>query len=1723
MRNPLAKRPTALVLTLSLIGYMIALIGPALAVGVANAANGKVIKSWNQLGTVLTEDIDLSDSALPADASKRTITVGGNVTVTGATNKTFKGLSFLVTAGHTLTVNNLNIDNSSHPDLAMVTAGDNNTHNRLAFSGTNTFTRQDASSENATKEYPVPLPLVQVKADTTLNVGQAGSGVLNLNNPGSPRSQAALIGTQYFSTFGTINIAGGTLNLKGSSESAALIGSGGAYYEVNPNTNPSWLNNYDQTPWSAGGTINVKGGSVNLAKVGNGSYGGAFIGTGRGAVKLPAGAQADWAQKNAAVTINVSGGQINATGNHTALGAGSFTTPMQDSEGHIKNAFTQPYPRVNISGGLVQVSPASGDTGNSAMNIGCRGVGNWNENFANLGWPKAPGCEVTISGGKVTVGSADSNLDQAGDIAAIGSGPDSANLDVKISGNAQVTAYSNGRGAAIGGGYASGATKVTITGSAQVDALGVVRESPAIGAGGLPPEQIFAGNSRLNEDTIRGAEQNQVVISGNARVNAETARDSAEKYTAVNGAIGAAANRSGRVSLTDQANVTAKVFGRRDGAVIGSAGFIDTYVSDPFQVTISDSPTVQASVQPVSQQTQKLGYGFGAAIGSGYQTKVPAKITLSGSPNLDLIGGQASSGVGLGYQSTGGGSTVTANLDAGAKLQVTSPEGAPRTDGSAQRTYPLTDRENMPLDTSSGKGQVLNLRFADGKADGAGNPQTLGLSTAVAKLTQNKQSVPFSLVTPEGETVLSSALTSTLYNNLALSVPKTGNYYLQSRATPSLFAYHGDKNAADAFIFPVNGQIYTQDGLLWAQGYSLKYQVAGEGGSLPPAYTAARFLPPNTVIGSLPAVTLPSVSGKTCAVDHWELNDAPVAEDQLTQTKLSADTVVKAVTKCEDTVTPPDPKPETTAFTWQLQDDKGQPLTGGQFTLTEKDGAAVTVPDSASGTFTASGLDPAKSYVLTQTAAPKGYDLPQQTSHTVTFEKTSQGYQAKVDGKAASGEAFVITNAKTPLPPQPVAFNWKLQDTANNLLPGGSFKLVCGSEEVALPAAGSASGTYSVSLDPTKDSCTLTQTAAPEGYKLGDATSYQISFVEKDNANGIWAAVVAGKETSEVTFTNVALPKPPATTSFSWKLTDTAGKNLNGATFTLRGGDTSLTVISQDAADPGVYSASNLDPAKTYTLTETTAPSGYKADTASYTLTFVAKGDTYQPQINGKPLADQGLVIKNVKLPTKAEIRWEVVSSADAKQYVPGTSFKVTAFKADGQNLDTTKSFIVSDATAIAGDRDLNPNLGQYRVEVPDGSLKYQVEQLTAGADFVPKTGAQVVTFKLQTDGRYSQIVDLGGLKFENTPVIKTAQFTWKLVDKDSKPLAGGSFALKDGSETVPVTENKADASFQATLNQAKTYKLQQTAAPEGYDKDTKTYTISFEGGKVQVSVDDTGVDLTEGTLVISNNKQATDPTPDPTDEPTTDPTTPGTDPTDEPTPDPKPVSGELTWKVLDGKGQPVAGTSFQVTPLGKDGKPAAVAFEVADFVSGTATTFAVRTDQDAATGAYKVKVDDVSLQYQLKQLTTAKGLQLAAEQTLSFNQGTDGKWSQTAAKPFVNLAESEDKPTPDPTDEPSTKPSDEPTSQPTAPSTAPTADPQPGDNSGAATKPSAGQNGGATEAPAGAYMTGGSNASGTSAGPAPSSLRITGANGATLALISAILALAGAGVLTARKLRQDR
>ena len=142
------------------------------------------------------------------------------------------------------------------------------------------------------------------------------------------------------------------------------------------------------------------------------------------------------------------------------------------------------------------------------------GIGGGSGDFANTS-------KITITGGDITA-----NGGHYGAGIGSGSGGDASNI--RIEGNAHVTAFADG-GAAIGAGV-SGSSDVTITDHATVDAAG--RCGAAIGLG-------YTGI------------QTTVTISGNATVNAE-------------GVDGTAAIGSGRygapnvtVNIEDNANVTA--------------------------------------------------------------------------------------------------------------------------------------------------------------------------------------------------------------------------------------------------------------------------------------------------------------------------------------------------------------------------------------------------------------------------------------------------------------------------------------------------------------------------------------------------------------------------------------------------------------------------------------------------------------------------------------------------------------------------------------------------------------------------------------------------------------------------------------------------------------------------------------------------------------------------------------------------------------------------------------------------------------------------------------------------------------------------------------------------------------------------------------------------------------------------------------------------------------
>lgn len=147
---------------------------------------------------------------------------------------------------------------------------------------------------------------------------------------------------------------------------------------------------------------------------------------------------------------------------------------------------------------------------------------------------------ITITGGKIT---AIAGNDGA---AAIGGGYDGTGKNIRIKGNADVTAVS-ADGAAIGGGIGSG-NSVTITDDAVVDARSAF--AAAIGNG----DQV----GRSNDPTT-------ITISGNATVHAETSQSGCAIGTGRDG------SRSDlTINIEKNANVTA--IASHDTPAIGNAG-----------------------------------------------------------------------------------------------------------------------------------------------------------------------------------------------------------------------------------------------------------------------------------------------------------------------------------------------------------------------------------------------------------------------------------------------------------------------------------------------------------------------------------------------------------------------------------------------------------------------------------------------------------------------------------------------------------------------------------------------------------------------------------------------------------------------------------------------------------------------------------------------------------------------------------------------------------------------------------------------------------------------------------------------------------------------------------------------------------------------------------------------------------------------------------------------
>ena len=328
---------------------------------------------------------------------------------------------------------------------------------------------------------------ILVSQDCTLSIfGQAANSGRLVNEQEQENSSDTNVypGIGTFSSGTTINIHGGTIDVKAKNAYAAAIGNG---YGNNKNHEMGTINIYDGKitatggytgyegaaaigSWDnrANGAVNIHGGNITASSV----YYGPAIGTGN---------CSDEASETV-FTITINGGNVVATGGLQAAGIGGGYECVGST--------------VTINGGRVEAHGGNGGAGiGSGQNVeplsGGTVVVNGGEVYAYggeipvggaAGIGGGEGChgaDVTVNGGKVYAYGVDN-------AAGIGSG-NKHNMHSKPNGGkltvtgGYVYAEGEGKGAGIGGGEDGAGADVTITGGIVVAQSG--GDQRAIGAG----------------------------------------------------------------------------------------------------------------------------------------------------------------------------------------------------------------------------------------------------------------------------------------------------------------------------------------------------------------------------------------------------------------------------------------------------------------------------------------------------------------------------------------------------------------------------------------------------------------------------------------------------------------------------------------------------------------------------------------------------------------------------------------------------------------------------------------------------------------------------------------------------------------------------------------------------------------------------------------------------------------------------------------------------------------------------------------------------------------------------------------------------------------------------------------------------------------------------------------------------------------------------------------
>ncbi|WP_300683637.1 SpaA isopeptide-forming pilin-related protein [Nocardioides sp.] len=479
--------------------------------------------------------------------------------------------------------------------------------------------------------------------------------------------------------------------------------------------------------------------------------------------------------------------------------------------------------------------------------------------------------------------------------------------------------------------------------------------------------------------------------------------------------------------------------------------------------------------------------------------------------------------------------------------------------------------------------------------------------------------------------------------------------------------------------------------------------------------------------------------------------------------------------------------------------DAGEPGVAGfavKLSGTDVDGNTIsaTTTTNASGKYLFDNL-PSGSYVVTFAPA----SLPAGTAFTT--QKVGTNDKIDSDGDATTGVTGTITlGANTAdldvdqgIIEKPGALTWTKTDQGGSALAGSSWTLTGPSYPTGTTVADNgpldadpADGAFKVTgLD--WGSYTLTEATAPTGYQL-DTTSHPATV------DGSHLAVDLG-----------AIKDAPIPGEIVWTKTDGHGYPLAGSEWTLTGPSypTGTTIVDNDPldADPadGALKVTGLDWGS-YTLTESTAPTGYTPSSTTYTAV-----------LDATHLSIDVGAIANTPIP--GDLTWSKTDAGGAA--LAGSEWTLTG-----------PSYPTGTTVADNGPLDADPADGALKVTGLDWG-SYTLTETTAPTGYVLDPTVHTVSI-----GATALHGAVGAIVNAPTP----GSVTWTKSDPSGKALAGSVWSLTGpGGYAATITDNgsgdedPAAGAFKVSGLAWGSYTLSETKAPAGYIKATGSRTVTID------------------------------------------------------------------------------------------------------------------------------------------------------------------------------------------------------------------------------------------------------------------------------------------------------